>query len=57
MEFTRFFMANPDQKTILIEEVFKNMKEICKKFQDDSGATSLEIKAILKDLASSWDSE
>ena len=57
MEFTKFCMANPDQKTILIEEFFKNIKEICKKFQDDSGATSLEIIALLKDLASSWDSE
>ena len=37
MVFIKFNMANPDQKTILFEEAFEEIKEICKKSQDDSG--------------------
>ena len=36
-------MANPDQKTILIEETSKEIIKICKKFQDDSGSSNSKV--------------
>ena len=50
-------MANPDQKTILIEQTSKDIIEICKKFQDDSGSSNSEVKALLKDIAILWGTE
>ena len=57
MVFIKFNMANPDQKTILIEKAFEEIKEICKKFQDDSGSSNSEVKTLLKKIAHSWDTE
>ena len=50
-------MANPDQKTILIEQTSKEIIEICKKFQDDSGATDFEVKTLLREIARLWETE
>ena len=50
-------MANPDQKTILIEQTSKNIIEICKKFQDESGSTNSEVKILLRELARLWETE
>ena len=50
-------MANPDQKTILIEQAFKDIKEICRKFQDDSGSSNSEVKTLLREIASLWETE
>ena len=47
-------MANPDQKTILLEQVYDEIKVICTKFQDESGATDMEIKTLLRELARVW---
>ena len=44
-------MANPDQKTILLEQAYDELKAICAKFQDQSGATDMEVKTLLRDLA------
>ena len=44
-------MANPDQKTILIEQAYDELKEICTNFQDESGATDMEVKTLLRELA------
>ena len=57
MVFIKFNMANPDQKTILIEQAFKDIKEICKKFQDDSGSSDSEVKTLLREIASLWETE
>ena len=57
MVFIKFYMANPDQNTILIEQAFEDIKEICKKFQDDSGSSNSEVKTLLKEIASLWDNE
>ena len=57
MVFTKFNMANPDQNTILIEQAFEDIKEICKKFQDDSGSSNSEVKTLLKNITSLWDSD
>ena len=50
-------MANPDQKTVLIEQAFKDIKEICRKFQDDSGSSNSEVKTLLREIASLWETE
>ena len=50
-------MANPEQKTILIEQASKDLIEICKKFQSDSGSSNSEVKALLRDIAILWDTE
>ena len=45
-------MANPDQKTILLEQAYDELKAICTKFQDrSSGATDMEVKTLLRELA------
>ena len=48
-------MANPDQKTILLEQVYAEIKIICTKFQDESGATDMEVKTLLRELARVWE--
>jgi len=48
-------MANPDQKTILLEQVYDEIKVIRTKFQDESGATDMEIKTLLRKLARVWE--
>ena len=48
-------MTNPNQKTILLEQVYGDIKEICSKYKDESGASNLEIKTLLRELASAWD--
>ena len=57
MEFTRQNMANPDQKTILLELAYRDIKEICKKFQDNSRSSNSEIKALLIELSNLWERE
>ena len=44
-------MANTDQKTKLLEQAYDEIKEICTKFQDQSGATDREEKTLLRELA------
>ena len=48
-------MLNSDQKTILLEQVFDEIKSICIKFQDESGATDMEVKTLLRELARVWE--
>ena len=50
-------MANPNQKTILLEQAYEDIKEICIKFQQDSGASDMEIKTLLRELARIWEKE
>ena len=57
MVFTRLYMANPDQKTILIEQTSKDIIEICKKFQDDSGSSNSEVKTLLREISRLWETE
>jgi len=44
-------MPNPDQKTILLEKAYDELKAICTSFQDQSGATDMEVKTLLRELA------
>ena len=50
-------MANPNQKTILLHEAYEDIKEICIKFQEDSGASDMEVKTLLRELARVWEKE
>jgi len=50
-------MANPDQKTILLEQAYDEIKVICAKFQDESGATDMDIKTLLRELARVWEKD
>ena len=43
--------GNPDQKTILKEQAYDELKTICTKFQDQSGASDMEVKTLLRELA------
>ena len=57
MEFIRFQMANPDQKTLLIEQAYEDIREICKNFQNNSGASNSDVKALLKEIVKLWETE
>ena len=50
-------MANPDQKTILLEQAYEELKSICFNFQDESGATDMEVKTLLRELARVWEKD
>ena len=56
MVFTSI-MANPNQKTILMEQASKDIKEICKKLQDDSGASNSEVKFLLMEIENLLETE
>ena len=43
--------GNSDQKTILLEQAYDELKTVCTKFQDQSRATNMEVKTLLRELA------
>ena len=47
-------MANSDKKTILLEKANEEIKIICTKFQEESGASDIEVKTLLRELARVW---
>ena len=48
-------MANPDQKTTLIDNAFKEIKNICINLQQDTDASNLEVKSLLKQIMNEFD--
>ena len=48
-------MANPDQKTILIDNAYEEIKNICVKLQKDSDTSNLEVKSLLKLIINEWE--
>ena len=48
-------MANPDQKTILIDNAYEEIKYICINLQKDTGASNLEIKSLLNLIMNEWE--
>jgi len=50
-------MANPDHKTILLEQAYDELKSVCSKFQEESGATDMEVKTLLRELARVWEQD
>ena len=47
-------MANPDQKTILIDNAYEEIKSICINLQKDTNASNLEVKSLLKRIMNEW---
>ena len=47
-------MDNPDQKTIFIKQAYDEIKVICNKFQEESGAKDIEVKTLPRELARIW---
>ena len=48
-------MANPDQKTILIDNAYEEIKKICINLQGNTDASNLEIKSLLKLIMNEWE--
>ena len=48
-------MANPDQKTILIDNAFEEIKNICISLQKDTNVSNLEVKSLLKQVMNEWE--
>ena len=47
-------MANPDQKTILIDNAYEEIKNICINLQKDTNSSNLEIESLLKLIMNEW---
>jgi len=48
-------MANPDQKTILIDKAFEEIKKNCINIQKDTDASNSELKSLLKLIINEWE--
>ena len=48
-------MANPNQKTLLIENAYEEIKNICINLQNDTDASNLEVKSLLKLIMDEWE--
>ena len=48
-------MANPDQKTILIDNAYQEIKSICINLQNDTNASNLEVKSLLILIINDWE--
>ena len=48
-------MANPDQKTILIDNAFEETKNICINLQKDTDVSNLEVKSLLIQIMNEWE--
>ena len=48
-------MANPNQKTILIDNAYEEIKNICLNLQKDGDASNLEVKSLLKLILKEWE--
>ena len=48
-------MSNPDQKTILIDNAYEEIKEICINLQKDADASNSEVKSLLKLIMNKWE--
>ena len=48
-------MANPDQKKLLINNAYEEIKNICINLQIDTGASNLEVKSLLKLIINEWE--
>ena len=55
MEHFKKYMANPDQKTILIDNAYKEINNVCINFQKDTNASNLEVKSLLKLIMNEWE--
>ena len=47
-------MANLDQKTMLIDNAYAEIKNICINLQKNTDASNLEVKNLLKLIMNEW---
>ena len=50
-------MANPDQKTILIDNAYEEIKSICINLQKDADVSNIEVKSLLKLIMNEWEDQ
>ena len=50
-------MAKTNLKTILLEQTYDELKLICSKFQDKSGAKDVEVKTLLREFCMVWEKD
>ena len=48
-------MANPDQKTVLIDNALEEIKNICINLQKDTNASNSELISLLKLIINEWE--
>ena len=48
-------MANPNQKTIFIDNAYEEIKNICTNLQKDTDASNSELKSLLKLIMNEWE--
>ena len=48
-------MANPDQKTILIDNAYEEIKKICRNLQKDTDSSNSEVISLLKLIMNEWE--
>ena len=48
-------MANPDQKTIFIDDAYEEIKKICINLQKNTDASNSELKSLLKLVINEWE--
>ena len=48
-------MDNPDQKTLLIDNAYEEIKNICINLQKDIDASNSELKSLLKLIINEWE--
>ena len=48
-------MASPDQETILIDNAYEEIKNICINLQKDTDTSNLEVKSLLKLIMKEWE--
>jgi len=48
-------MANPDQKTILIDNAYEEIKNICINLKKDTDASNTDLKSLLKLIINEWE--
>jgi hypothetical protein len=48
-------MANPDQKTLLIDNAYEEIKNICINLQKDTHVSNLEVKSLIKLILNEWE--
>ena len=48
-------MANPDQKQILNDNAYEEIKKTCINLQKDTDASNLEVKSLLKLIMNEWE--
>ena len=48
-------MANPDQKTVFIDNAYEEIKNICINLQKDSNISNSEVKDLLKLIMNEWE--